>query len=498
MVGLYSRPMVSVHAKKHDNFSVEFKFSFEASDALKENDFAVNSWIFVPGSVGISPETYGKEQFYRDVKSNIRLITPKYSLAQLSDPEALPMASLRSSIENVAGNPRKEALEDYIYHLKMFAAIFKSAARDSEHRLKGSKASDKQKGIIGDYCRFCSLIARNYRSLEALVRGLGNEREQVLKYFRLVDEFISHIIEMRALRMLRKIDGLKNTQELKEQREALVALVEGEKKYKIRKHYLSLNEDQEHNRQVVYHHGMLKKFVESDLYINLDKKKDGVAVEQIYYSLAAGVAMIFATAVGWMTQLKFGNITWPLFIVLVISYMMKDRIKELMRFYFAHKLGNKYFDKKAKISIGKRNIGEVKEGFDFISYDKAPEKVLSMRNFAATINDAGRIFEEKIMLYRKRVCISSRELHEGNEYPLNGINEIMRLHLVRFTQKMDNPEVPVNTLDEDGSVKPVKVQKIYYVNIILQLRSADQQAQYRHFRVVMTRDGIIRVEDLQG
>ena len=52
--------MVSVHAKKHDNFSVEFKFSFEASDALKENDFAVNSWIFVPGSVGISPETYGK------------------------------------------------------------------------------------------------------------------------------------------------------------------------------------------------------------------------------------------------------------------------------------------------------------------------------------------------------------------------------------------------------------------------------------------------------
>ena len=104
--------MVSVHAKKHDNFSVEFKFSFEASDALKENDFAVNSWIFVPGSVGISPETYGKDQFYRDVKSNIRLITPKYSLAQLSDREARPRASLRSSIENVAGNPRKEARED--------------------------------------------------------------------------------------------------------------------------------------------------------------------------------------------------------------------------------------------------------------------------------------------------------------------------------------------------------------------------------------------------
>ena len=117
-------------------------------------------------------------------------------------------------------------------------------------------------------------------------------------------------------------------------------------------------------------------------------------MEQIYYSIAAGVAMIFATAVAWATQVRYGNITWPLFIVLVISYMLKDRIKELMRFYFAHKLGNKYYDKKAKIQIGSKDVGIIKEGVDFISFGKTPQEVLKLRNVAATVDDASRIFDE--------------------------------------------------------------------------------------------------------
>jgi hypothetical protein len=43
-----------------------------------------------------------------------------------------------------------------------------------------------------------------------------------------------------------------------------------------------------------------------------------------------------------------------------------------MRYYFAHRLGNKYFDKKAEISIGNRRVGVLKEGFDFISYSRTP------------------------------------------------------------------------------------------------------------------------------
>ena len=79
--------MITIQAKKHDNFSVEFKFGFEGNQEVGRGEFMVNSWIFVPNSLDINPQTYGKDQFYRDIKSNVRLITPVYLLRELSDAE---------------------------------------------------------------------------------------------------------------------------------------------------------------------------------------------------------------------------------------------------------------------------------------------------------------------------------------------------------------------------------------------------------------------------
>jgi hypothetical protein len=238
---------------------------------------------------------------------------------------------------------------------------------------------------------------------------------------------------------------------------------------------------------------MLKKFIESELYIRLDKKKDGVAVEQIYYSIAAGIAMIFATAVAWITQTRYGNITWPLFVALVVSYMLKDRIKELMRYYFAHKLGNKYYDNKATVTIGHKRVGEIKEGFDFISSAKLPAEVARLRRTSAGIDEEVNIVEEKVMLYRKHVYIDQEALSGNDNYPMRGINEIMRLHLTRFSLKMDNPEVPVDTLDSQGNIRTVLVDKVYYMNVVFNFKHGSG-SEYHHFKIAMTRDGVLSVD----
>ena len=93
-----------------------------------------------------------------------------------------------------------------------------------------------------------------------------------------------------------------------------------------------------------------------------------------------------------------------------------------------------------------------------------------------------------------KVTIDGKALAENDDYPMRGLNEIMRLHLNRFTYKMDNPEIPVAILDEDDEIAVEKVQKIYYLNIVFQLQHA-AQTEYRRFRVVMTRDGILRIEE---
>ena len=74
--------MINIRTRIHDNFSVEFKESFVVTQQRK-NDFAVNTWIFVPNSLDIHPDSYSKEQFYRDVKSNVSA-NPVYLLRDIA------------------------------------------------------------------------------------------------------------------------------------------------------------------------------------------------------------------------------------------------------------------------------------------------------------------------------------------------------------------------------------------------------------------------------
>jgi hypothetical protein len=486
--------MISITAKKHDNFSIEFKCGFNCKDDRARDDFSVNAWVFVPNSLDINPENYGKKQFYRDIKSNIRLITPVYLLREIADDASLPFTSLRGAMETVVSDPSTSNMDSYEYHLKMFSAIFKSSMRNHAMHIRNIKALEASAYLIEDYINLSLQAVKKFRELYRII-DVPTIPDKVRGYFRMCDEFIGHSLDVQTIRIIKKIESSPESKVLAALKAQLVGIVNDERKYKQSVDYDILNGEDKHDRKLVYHRGMLKKFVESELFIHLSKKKDGVAVEQLYYSIAAGVAMIFATAVAWIIQVKYGNITWPLFVALVVSYMMKDRIKDQMRYYFAHKLGNKYYDKKARVTIGKKFVGQIKEGFDFISLKNIPEPVRKRRERASFVEDESRIFDEKIMLYRKRLMIDDKALASVDNYPMSGINDIMRLHLNRFTHKMDNPKISIDTLDADGNLKSMSVRKTYYINIVFQLQH-DGQVKYQHFRVVMSRDGVIQINEI--
>ena len=57
---------------------------------------------------------------------------------------------------------------------------------------------------------------------------------------------------------------------------------------------------------------------------------------------------------------------------------------------------------------------------------------------------------------------------------------------------MDNPVVPIDSVDENGNLMTLDVEKIYYVNIVFQLQH-DGESEYHHFRISMTRDGVLDI-----
>ena len=143
--------MISIQAKQHDNFSVEFKFGYNCIEDGVKDKFSVNAWIFVPNSLDINPENYGKNQFYRDIKSNIRLITPVYLLRDIAQDTSLPLVSLRRALEAVVANPSTSSMNTYEYQLKMFAAIYKSALRDHVAHLASVRSLEYAEYLVEDY-----------------------------------------------------------------------------------------------------------------------------------------------------------------------------------------------------------------------------------------------------------------------------------------------------------------------------------------------------------
>ena len=70
----------------------------------------------------------------------------------------------------------------------------------------------------------------------------------------------------------------------------------------------------------------------------------------------------------------------------------------------------------------------------------------------------------------------------------------MRLHINRFMQKIDNPDVFIDSMDSTGHVSAIAVQRIYYIHIVMQLRHIER-VELRHFRIGFNRNGIVKVEE---
>ena len=454
--------MIEVITKIHDRFSIEFKMGFLADSKPQDNSFSVGMWIFVPEALDINPMTFSKTEFYRSVKSNIRLKTPSFKLSEIVNGKAHPLNSVTSASD-----------DDYDYRLKLFCVVVKSAVRDALKEINECKDLECQKKLCQDAIKYGNYIIDVFYSLKtSTVHGHCGEylctrfldmAFKIMRCGQCLDE---------SEKLIRKIYNICND--------------EG---------YAQLEKDNpEHNALYLFRQNIIKKMIESELYLRAPQKKDGIIAQQVYFSLAAGVAMLFATGVGWAFQKTYGNLTWPLFIALIVSYMMKDRIKELGRYYFSSRMNGKSYDQKARISMGGRHIGWLKEAMDFILLEKVPEAVSYCRNFVHHF-DTGNIQRESVIVYRKQVVLNRRKMDENQPYDYEGINDIVRIQMSPFLKKMDNPSQPAYILDDDGQMVTLQCERDYFLNIVMQY-NYDSTTVYKRFRIMVNRDGIKRIEPI--
>ncbi len=478
----------------HDKYQCEIKLGYQLDGKEKSTTYDIETYLFFPYSLGITRHTYGKNDFYNDIQAYIRLKTPTILLHNVVKGKHNPLKKLRGRIERLLVQVNQTTIAKYEDQIKMFCCICKSAIRDHVSFISTRVTAGDSEDVLVKYLESIQNISQGFRALRSLL-NVPTIEKYLFSIYVFGDEYLSLLIESYTYELLEHIKQIelpgKDEYVMK-----LLALIAHELEYRKMNGYPSIPDVQTTNEEFIFRAGVLKKYMGNILFLNTRIKQEGEILEQLVFALAAGIAMIFAVGATFFAQSVYASVSLPVFIVLVVSYMFKDRIKELTRGYLGHKLRYVLFDHKMNIySSPKEKLGWCKESVTFIKERKIPQQIMKLRNRDHITEIENGWLGEKTILYRKRITLFRKNLeHVYRDYQVESINDIMRLNIVKFLSKMDNPKKPVYVFDGENYQKTYG-KRVYHVNMIMKY-SMKNTVRYKRFRMVLSRNGIKRIEEV--
>lgn len=478
--------------KVHDKHQIEIKLA--CRDIGDTSIHSVMMYFFVPNSLDINQDTYHKDDFYDDLRTYLRFKTPVVSLKNICSGENNPLQRARKSLEQLTNRQNKNTIGDCNYNLKILCCILKSTIRDYVYSATRKENLDKIEISIDRYVARINEIISGFRKLS----DLSVTKDGILPAYLVGDEYISYLIEDYSYQLLESIKKLKLPHK-KTAKKKLLRLIKQELRYRRNKKYFTLTSDNTDNEEVLFRRSFSKKFVESALFLKTKIRKEGQVFEQVLFGIAAGLSMMFATGIIFFSQKRFGTLTLPVFMILIVSYMLKDRIKELMRSYFASKVHHRLFDYKTELyDAEKEKIGWVKEGFGFVEEQNIPENIATLRDcdYVEKLKETRDHWaDEKTILYKERVkLISGRVKNVCQGCRVRGINIIMRFNIFKFLNKMDSSKKHVYILKK-GGYKKTRGERVYHLNAVIKYSSQNKDS-YDRIRLILNKEGIKRIEKI--
>jgi len=201
--------------------------------------------------------------------------------------------------------------------------------------------------------------------------------------------------------------------------------------------------------------------------------------------------MVFATTIAFASQYAFGNLTMPFFVVLVISYMFKDRIKELSRLYFDRKRKKMFFDFRTAISLQKHiQIGYMRESFRFEKLNYLPKEIKESRERMRVTEISEEWIGDKVLHYKTQINISAKKTRKLEDF--DGLTQIFRLNISSFTTKMDDHEKEI-FIKSKKQLKRQMIHRVYHLNLIFRF-TCGSEVQYKYYKLITNKLGIRRID----
>lgn len=486
--------MIKETVKIHDRYQFEIKQAYNLSRRdTRESSYFVQTFFFVPHNLNINPDTYNAGAFYRDLRATVRLQTPSVPLGDLASGKGI-LDRLRASLEGVRENTDPAAAADCSDQAKMLCLIYKKAVTVHLRFISGTRTRAERKRLIEEYIGAVRGFTEGFRELMPLAMEVLPPDEQMAFLF--ADEYMSLKTESHTC-LLNEILRERARDLESRFRPALMRIVHAETAHRKEENYPSIPEPGGENEMFVFRQGALKKFLSNVLYLETRTERWGALLEHAVYSIAAGVAMLFATVVVFIGQSWYGSLSLPFFIALVISYMFKDRIKEILRLYLNTTLHKWLYDRRRNIYHGfHEKIGTCRESFNIIDERNVPGAILTKRARDRITDIDNSMIGEDVILYRKYISLRPGRLRAiRRHYSTNDVIDIMRFNIQDFLRSMDNPDKKIFVPKGSGYLKG-HGKRVYHINIITHF-VVDKKDYVRRFRIILNREGIQRIEEVK-
>jgi hypothetical protein len=432
----------------------------------------------------VTSERFSKDIIYNHLQRVFRLKASSHFLTDLYATGDHYIQELKELVQQQPIDHKK-----IITQLKLFICAYESALKKRRNRVISAIKSGCYEESFTSFHQQVTIYSKSFRELKNLLQD-----ENLLAHFNFLDEYLSYIIRSTSLKLLKTVKKNNLKSDIINKIEDTILF---EYQYATDAGF-PLPQKDHSNRNYIYRiKGILKKNIWDVLYLKINRKEDAQFFIQLLYGIAAGMAMIFATLVAFFAQRKYGNFSTPLFAALVIGYIFKDRLKELLKEFLKKLIDNKTFDKKTDlISHDKIKIGTLQEQVFFIDKKRLDHKTLEARE---RYRQASVIRENKddetIICYNKRLKLNHR-LFKFNysEFISDGIKNITRIDLEPFISTMDNSKHYALSLNsETHEVEKVLCLRSYHITILINY-VANSKTTTERFRVVISRDGIHSIE----
>lgn len=513
--------MLDPRLEAHDANQLELKLSYLVDPGVKRQRYLVETFMFVPRTLGISGQSYGVQGFFEDTQTFVRLKTPTVAL------EALAKAGrgerwfspVRAELDRLLSGGAR-ATDDLVRNLKLLGGIYRSAIRD-EGRLLLSRFVALDDDVEGammreqELCRAVGVYIEYLESALTRLRHVGSRCEHAIvpqvvrETWAAVDEYVAIYAEELATSLVQAADerlrGDRHGGEspLGVLRERLADIAIGAYRYRRSRGYPSYaipgapNEDLPRRRRI------LKRVISSVLYLDLRHEEGGAVQRDIIAGVAAAIAMLFAALVTIWAQLEWGNLSSTFVIILVASYIIKDRLKDWGKRYIGKRLARWLPDFVTEVRTPDSDdvIGQCRESVSVVDPARIDPKVVELRHIdhPSAIASHGR--PEVVIRYVREVSLESEGL-QGALAGVEGLNDIIRFNFAKFRQRMDDPiEIYRIVHPTNRAVVEVPCARVYHVNLVLKITRGDKKNETSHLervRVVLDSEGLKRVESIGG